>query len=131
MDRRVNKRAQPDVCAIALPPATDSPRQARDWACAAASQWGWEDDGDLALVVTELCSNAMVHVGEPFVLSVANLGGCVHVEVWDHSVDPPVRRLVGQDAAGGRGLRIVAHLAHWGWRHDTGGKVVWADLERR
>ena len=44
--------------------------------------------------------------------------------------EPPVRRLVPPDAPSGRGLRMVARLANWGWRQDTGGKVVWADLSK-
>ena len=115
---------------LALPPVSDAPRRARHWASVVLEQWGWPDDGEVALVVSELCSNALVHVGRPFVLTMAKDDESLHVEVWDSSGEPPVRRLVPPDAPSGRGLRMVARLANWGWRQDTGGKVVWADLSK-
>ncbi len=113
---------------LALPPVTDAPRRARHWASVVLQQWGWDDDGEVELVVSELCSNALLHVGRPFVLTMAKADDRLHVEVWDSSGEPPVRRLVPPDAPAGRGLRMVSHVANWGWRQDTGGKVVWADL---
>ena len=120
--------AEPRI--LALPPVTDAPRRARHWASVVLEQWGWDDDGEVALVVSELCSNALVHVGRPFVLTMAKDEDHLHVEVWDSSGEPPVRRLVPPDAATGRGLRMVSRLAHWGWHQDTGGKVVWADVSK-
>lgn len=42
----------------------------------------------------------------------------------------PRRRRAGAEDEGGRGLHLVASLAHrWGCRATVGGKVVWAELD--
>ena len=53
------------------------------------------------------------------------------IVVSDSSTDGPFRRDTSAGSEQGRGLQIVAALsAHWGWRHDDGGKAVFAVLAR-
>ena len=53
------------------------------------------------------------------------------VVVSDSSPQGPVRRDAPADSEQGRGLQIVEALsAHWGWRHEDGGKAVFAVLAR-
>lgn len=51
------------------------------------------------------------------------------VVVSDTSQDGLVRRDPPAGSEHGRGLQIVEALsAHWGWRHEDGGKAVFAVL---
>ena len=86
----------------------------------------------VALVTSELASNAVQHARTPFVVRVDRIGGNVRVSVFDRSERlPAVRR--GQDladAVSGRGLVIVEKLAQaWGVDVEDGGKWVWAVLD--
>ena len=54
------------------------------------------------------------------------------VIVSDTSHDGPVRRDPPADSEQGRGLQIVEALsAHRRWRHEDGGKAVFAVLARK
>jgi hypothetical protein len=49
------------------------------------------------------------------------------VRVWDGNDQMPVRREVGVEEEGGRGLMLVESLAvEWGFCPEANGKVVWA-----
>ena len=53
------------------------------------------------------------------------------VAVSDSCSQVPVRRDEPAGGEQGRGLQIVEALsAHWGWRREGGGKVVFAVLAR-
>jgi Histidine kinase-like ATPase domain len=84
---------------------------------------------DVALVVSELATNAVRHAATPFSLVLEVRGATVRVAVHDHTplrTDTPHWYLIPQPL---HGLGIVAAIAsRWGVeaRHD--GKVVWADL---
>lgn len=81
----------------------------------------------LALVTSELASNAVLHARTPFVVRVGEVDGQVRVSVFDHSVRLPERRPLGPDAVTGRGLAIIESLADvWGVEVVDGGKWVWA-----
>jgi anti-sigma regulatory factor (Ser/Thr protein kinase) len=86
---------------------------------------------DLALVVSELVTNAITHSGlgeaGSIVLEVRLVPGRVRVEVTDGGVGFPDTRTSPGDQHG-RGLTIVAALAdRWGRTRD-GGTTVWAEL---
>ncbi|MET8980645.1 ATP-binding protein [Streptomyces sp. NPDC004539] len=114
--------------------------RARRWACArlAGSPLG-DDDAlaeTLALIVSELVTNAVVHTGRPAVLSLCLPGeaveeATVRLEVADGSERAPVPRCASDEATGGRGLALVDGLAdRWGWAAEGAGKRIWCELDR-
>lgn len=84
------------------------------------------------LLATELVTNAVVHVGSSIELQIDYSAQSVVVSVHDGSrAAPHLPPRAGNDATGGRGLRIVADLSiDWGWELTTGGKRVWFELGR-
>jgi anti-sigma regulatory factor (Ser/Thr protein kinase) len=109
-------------------------RRAREFAVAAAGadaapQQRTELAERLALVVSELASNAVLHAGTPFTVRVWRGPDRVRVEVMDRSDRLPAPRDHDPTAVSGRGLAIVGTLAdRWGVEVVSGGKCVWAEL---
>ncbi len=108
---------------------------ARCWTLEQVEHFGWgagwrPDSGTVALVVSELVTNALRHagggrVGVCLVLEVGRL----RIAVSDESRHEPVIQPPGPGRVGGHGLRIVASVAaRWGVRPHGTGKEVWADL---
>jgi anti-sigma regulatory factor (Ser/Thr protein kinase) len=83
---------------------------------------------DVALVTSELASNAVRHAATPFEVVLDFSSGHVRVEVRDASPAVP-RGGAADDGATGRGLGVVDRLASsWGVDATDRGKVVWAQL---
>lgn len=84
----------------------------------------------LSLLVTELVTNAIVHVGSVIHLEIFVLTGrAVRVEVFDTSFELPRVDNPLPDRESGRGLQLVETLANqWGARRRVDGKVVWFEL---
>jgi anti-sigma regulatory factor (Ser/Thr protein kinase) len=102
---------------------------------AGASALGAFDGYVLALLTSELVSNAVLHAGmastQDIVVKVAG-GDSLRVEVLDEGpgFDPGDRRTFG-DANGGLGLRFVDQLAaRWGTEREDGHHTVWFELDR-
>jgi anti-sigma regulatory factor (Ser/Thr protein kinase) len=87
---------------------------------------------DAALIVSELATNALVHAGTGFSVTVDVGDDAVLLRVADGSAHLPVPGEFGLAEPGGRGLGIVAALAEtWGVTPEPdGGKSVWATLPR-
>ena len=85
---------------------------------------------DAQLVVSELATNAVMHAGTPFSVSIRCDGSAVRISVQDRSSAPPVMREALPTAAlSGRGLKLVAAVTRgWGVEHAANGKTVWAEL---
>lgn len=88
-------------------------------------------DGDtVALLVSEVATNALVHGdGEVRVRVLATSTG-VRVEVVDGSATMPEKRQAGAADEGGRGVALVEALSTaWGSQPRTHGKCVWFELD--
>jgi hypothetical protein len=107
----------------------EAPAEARHFAVATLNVWGAGDlAGDVALVVTELAANAIVHARSAFTVILS-----VHDDVLRISVrDAVPLDGVGLRAAPLHGLAVVDALAsRWGVESlGNAGKTVWVDLLR-
>jgi anti-sigma regulatory factor (Ser/Thr protein kinase)/CheY-like chemotaxis protein len=95
-------------------------------------EWGLADDaGSAELVVSELVSNAVLHVQGPCALELTHYDSVLRVAVVDAGPGMPDLQVLGSLADGGRGLHIVsAFSTAWGVDHlDDGAKLVWAELD--
>ncbi|MBZ6474792.1 ATP-binding protein [Streptomyces griseocarneus] len=120
---------------VTLPSSTRSVAAARRFAGALLAEWGLQDlVGDAVLLLSELVTNAVVHVpegagevklvlrrtAEHLVAQVSDAGGCL-----------PECAEAGPDSENGRGMWLVEQIAaRWG-HHATGsgtGKTVWFAL---
>jgi anti-sigma regulatory factor (Ser/Thr protein kinase) len=90
---------------------------------------GWDEEriGYVALMTTELVTNAVEHAGTPYTLMVEVTVDGLRVEVHDGSEALPVMgEMCSPLAVRGRGLALVAELSHrWGCEAVVGGKSVW------
>ena len=84
---------------------------------------------DVALVVSELVTNAVIHGRGDITLDVVIGSDAVHVSVEDAGPEPPAPRAAEPADESGRGLLLVSRIASsWGVRPVETGKVVWADV---
>jgi anti-sigma regulatory factor (Ser/Thr protein kinase) len=94
--------------------------------------WGAaQSTDDAALLVTELVTNVVDHVGgeESFRLEVTLADQWLRIGVVDGSAVRPVVREMSTERLRGRGMQLVAALAdHWGVEDHEGGKRVWFEL---
>lgn len=90
----------------------------------------WQVVPDQALViVSELATNAVVHAGTDFEVTLTLFDGSVRIEVADTDTRFPAPAVIPSGATGGRGLMLVEALAtSWGVEPAMGSKVVWADV---
>jgi anti-sigma regulatory factor (Ser/Thr protein kinase) len=118
---------------IDLETSTRSPARARRATAEMVEQLHLEPIGDeLALVVSELVTNAVRHAEPPLRLEIQADDDRVTVAVADGSPGLPVPRWAAADAEGGRGLPMIDLLAaETGVRANPPGKTVWAALTRR
>jgi anti-sigma regulatory factor (Ser/Thr protein kinase) len=128
---------------IALDPAPESTRTARDFTI--ETLHGWRLDAliqDTVMVVSELVANAIRHgtvrAQDAVVTAEAQveLSWCYQASrlictVTDRSCKPPLLATADFDAESGRGLQVVHALAvSWGWTTlDSRGKAVWAAFQ--
>ncbi|MBV9943904.1 MAG: MEDS domain-containing protein [Solirubrobacterales bacterium] len=87
---------------------------------------------DIQLVVSELATNAVIHAGSPFSVSVRCEDDAIRISVQDSSATWPQLRGPGLAARSGRGLHLVGAVARdWGVEPARDGKTVWAELPLR
>src|SRR5882762_1780145 len=83
----------------------------------------------VALLVTELVTNAVIHARTELQLIIDVDSGCVGVRVTDAATSLPAVRGHDRDDMTGRGLTLVDTLAtEWGVEPRANGKVVWCNL---
>ncbi|MGA5703361.1 ATP-binding protein [Peterkaempfera bronchialis] len=84
---------------------------------------------DVELCASEVLANAIEHTRARCRVTVRWTGERLRVEVADTSLRPPDPDAAQDVVTGGRGLRLVAGLAHsWGWTPSGAGKVVWFEV---
>ena len=82
---------------------------------------------DVALVVSEMVTNVVLHAETEAELVVSLGQGGLRVEVHDGSPQPPVHKHRAELAGTGRGVGLIESLAvDWGFEPEGTGKVVWA-----
>jgi anti-sigma regulatory factor (Ser/Thr protein kinase) len=105
----------------------DAPRRARRL----VRSW-LGDDSERAeraeLLVSELVTNVVHHVGSDMIVRCTRRGPRIRIEVTDPSAMPP--EITGAPSAGGGyGLRIIEALADsWGFDAHERGKSVWFEI---
>ena len=95
-----------------------------------------EDDEDLladvALLTSELVTNAVIHARTPIEIGVVEDDGRVLVAVGDRNLARPEQQPYSLDRTGGRGLVILRNLSDaWGVTIYEKGKSVWFTVRRR
>ena len=102
--------------------------RARDAVVAQLLEWGLTGNAfRTELIVSELVTNAVRHAGGPVGLRLIRDETLV-CEVSDPSETQPHLRRARPTDEGGRGLFLVAQLAHrWGSRYTAHGKTIWTE----
>ena len=115
---------------VVLPGRPSSVPPARHFVESVLTAWGRPESAwTAALLVSELAANAALHARTEFSVRVVDQAERIRIEVRDSSARIPRQRSYGVDATTGRGLQLVAQLAHdWGVTTEADGKVVWVEL---
>lgn len=94
-----------------------------------------EDENEIglvALLLTELLSNALRHSSQPVMTSVVWSPAKIHVEVCDDNPATPIVVENNHDEPAGRGMKLVSTLANrWGWNRLDSGKCVWFEIRHQ
>jgi anti-sigma regulatory factor (Ser/Thr protein kinase) len=122
-----------DRATLVLPPDLSAPRLARTWVRTHLNSRGLAEPvfEGIVVAVSELVTNVIVHTDSAPTLSIDVDPRRVRIEVRDRSGAAATMRTPEDDRSGGRGLRIVDHVADaWGTEEQPdGGKVVWFVVE--
>ena len=115
-------------------PTAESIAAARRLVRRAMSAWlVGEVAEDALLVVSELCTNAVIHAGTEFTVSCTHLGTAVRLAVRDSYPGrglPTALAEPGTQRTSGRGLLLCAALSSsWGVEYDRTGKMIWCHLD--
>jgi anti-sigma regulatory factor (Ser/Thr protein kinase) len=117
---------------VDLLPVSRSVPAARHVAAAVLAGWGTpHDSDDVALLVTELVTNVIDHVGgeAALTLELACSDGWLRIAVADGSSIRPVVQELSSERPRGRGLLMVQAIAdRWGVEDHQGGKRIWFEL---
>jgi anti-sigma regulatory factor (Ser/Thr protein kinase) len=117
-----------------FPSDARAPGEARRLVANALMQWGHAQElsESIALVVSELATNAVTHAGSPFSVLARSDQQVIRISVRDTSAAMPELRQVGPGEGPGLGLQMVDAIAStWGVEVTAGGKSVWAQLALR
>ncbi|GGM90852.1 ATP-binding protein [Streptomyces fuscichromogenes] len=119
-------------CVLPFEAAPAEVRSLRRAAVHQLTRWGLPEAADEAgLLVTELATNVVKHVGEgaSATLILERRGGRLRVEVHDKSRTVPVLKPGECDEECGRGLHLLAAFAlDWGTVLAAVGKSVWCEI---
>ncbi|WP_459647812.1 SpoIIE family protein phosphatase [Kitasatospora sp. Ki12] len=112
-----------------IPPDPSAVATARKAVSQRLSEWGaGEQIYPAELIVSELVTNAIRYAAPPITLRLIR-DQVLICEVSDASSTAPHLRRARDWEEGGRGLMLVAQMAHrWGTRHSLTGKTIWAEM---
>jgi anti-sigma regulatory factor (Ser/Thr protein kinase) len=114
---------------MTFPATSQGARAARMFASEVVESAGAPVD-EIALVVSELAANAVLHAATPFTVALTCTDAAVTIEVEDRNPVLPQVKDHGAAAPTGRGLHIVQQLTkEWGVKPTSDGKVVWVTVE--
>lgn len=113
-----------------VPSVPRSVAAVRRWAVDCARELGHDGASDvLALLVSEVATNAVVHGAGEVQVRVLLVADRLRVEVSDEAEGVPTPRRSDLEAEGGRGLALVEALStSWGVAASATGKTVWFEL---
>ncbi|MFD5513682.1 ATP-binding protein [Streptomyces sp. NPDC127051] len=84
---------------------------------------------ELALLCSEIITNAVQHTAGPCTLTVLWTGSRLRVEVTDTAPELPAPRDCTLNAESGRGLMLITSIADdWGSTLTPTGKTVWFEM---
>lgn len=114
---------------MVVPSVPRSVSEVRRFAIRMCGEYTEEVRDTVALLVSEVATNALVHGRGDVEVRVVPQEGVLRVEVADDDPALPRPRTAGTDAEGGRGLALVDALASaWGTTETAQGKVVWFEV---
>ena len=122
-----DRESEPHPISLSLPAKPEAPTEARRYVAQQTAHLDMSDSArvNLALLTSELVTNAVLHAGTALELSL-DVGEIVRVKVRDLADGEP--HITARDV-GGWGLRFVdQQSAQWGVSPADPGKVVWFDL---
>jgi anti-sigma regulatory factor (Ser/Thr protein kinase) len=118
---------------VDLPPTVSAPRTARQIVAALLTGWGVQArTEDVVLLVNEVISNAVEHVGgdTSLELELTYSDKWLRVSLADGSTERPVPRDIDPRSPRGRGLHLVDAIAdRWDSEQYRDGKRVWFELD--
>lgn len=122
----------PHLTVVDLPATAAAPSEARALVRRLMPTWRVSADcAEIALLlVSELVTNAVRHVGGPLTISFEMVGDVIRVDVRDLAAALPAVMEASLEAEGGRGIALVQRLSlRWGAEPlPAGGKSVWFEL---
>ncbi|KNB54227.1 hypothetical protein AC230_03695 [Streptomyces caatingaensis] len=118
---------------LSLPASPRSAALARRFSRLLLAEWGLDDLADDAvLLLSELVTNAVVHVPEGsggVELALTRTSAHLLAQVTDCGSALPACAPARDDSEGGRGMWLVEQIAdQWGHHASPGGKTVWFAL---
>ena len=132
--RKVPAAARPGATR-SFPLDRDAPRAARHFALDLLRSWrlgqrcGVTLASDVAIVVSELATNAVRHARSGFTVSLTLAGDVIRIRVEDARPLPGVHGDPPLPVSPDHGLGLVAAVSvRWGVQPADGGKTVWAEL---
>jgi PAS domain S-box-containing protein len=126
---RTRALGEEGVASWAVEPDPAAVAPVRKGVCDRLSVWGMYDEVYAAeLIASELVTNAIRYGSAPITLRLIR-DRMLICEVSDGSSTAPHLRRARDWEEGGRGLMLVAQMAHrWGTRHGLTGKTIWAEI---
>ncbi|MFF3689990.1 ATP-binding protein [Streptomyces sp. NPDC002187] len=126
----LRRKLAPMSYGFRVPASAEAVSRARRRVVAIVRSWGAPLDeealGNLALLASEVITNAIRHTEAPCAVCVRWTGRRVRVEVTDADPIKPHAAYAGPADEDGRGLLLVSTLAaDWGTKPDRAGKTVW------